>query len=154
MSNHRFCRAGLGDVSLVAKLMDLYRIFYGRPSDIDAAMKFVGDRLAADEAIVFLALEGYGPRATGIGFTLLYPSWTSVWMQRSWILNDLYVHESARGRGIGRSLVTMATEMARKDGAKRLTLSTAIDNAPAKALYESMGWKKVAAFDHYSLELT
>jgi ribosomal protein S18 acetylase RimI-like enzyme len=89
----------------------------------------------------------------GLGFTQLYPSFSSVSMKPIWVLNDLFVAGTARRRGIGARLLTAATDHASQTGAARLVLSTAVDNANAQALYERLGWQKDAAFLQYEFEL-
>jgi ribosomal protein S18 acetylase RimI-like enzyme len=74
-------------------------------------------------------------------------------MKPIWILNDLFVLEEARRRGIGEQLITAATDHARQTGAIRLELSTAIDNLKAQALYHRLGWKRETAFYHYEFEV-
>jgi len=89
-----------------------------------------------------------------LGFTQLYPSFSSVSMKPIWILNDLFVTEKARRRGIGARLLKAARDHARQSGAVRLVLSTGVENAAAKALYEETGWQKDTAFLHFKLELS
>src|SRR5262249_53998341 len=84
-------------VELVAPLFDDYRQFYGQPPDPDGARRFLAERLGRGESVI-LAVVG-GGRA--LGFTQLYPSFSSVSMKPIWILNDLYVAEDARRRGVG-----------------------------------------------------
>lgn len=55
-------------------------------------------------------------------------------------LEDLYVEDAGRGRGVGRALVLAAVERARSRGAARIELDTNEDNAPAIALYEALGF--------------
>ncbi|MFJ3301878.1 GNAT family N-acetyltransferase [Streptomyces sp. NPDC086549] len=55
-------------------------------------------------------------------------------------IQGLAVHEDARGRGVGRALVRAAVEEARRRGARRITLRVLGHNAPARALYESVGF--------------
>ena len=47
------------------------------------------------------------------------------------------------------SLKQVAT-FARETDALTVKLATAVSNLPAKALYESEGYQKVVAFDHYT----
>ncbi|MFA7429607.1 MAG: GNAT family N-acetyltransferase [Rhodospirillaceae bacterium] len=54
-------------------------------------------------------------------------------------LEDLFVSESARGRGAARALLTYLVEAGRSQGWKRLYWQTKPDNAPAHALYEKIG---------------
>ena len=135
----RIVRAGLGDIDLVAPLFDSYRQFYEQPPDPAAAREYVGQRVSRDESVVFLALVGFGPRAVGVGFTQLYPSFTSVGMKKIWILNDLFVHPDHRRGGVARMLIEKAEVFARDDGAVRLKLQTEHSNTEARSLYEKMG---------------
>jgi GNAT superfamily N-acetyltransferase len=86
-----------------------------------------------------------------LGFTQLYPSFSSVSVKRLWILNDLFVSQAARRGGVGRRLLERAREWAVETGAKGLTLTTALNNTAARALYESCGWRLDDEFAHYQL---
>ena len=61
-------------------------------------------------------------------------------VRRDCWLEDLYVEEPARGRGLGRALVEAACERARTRGARRIELDTNESNQAAIALYESCGF--------------
>lgn len=74
-------------------------------------------------------------------------------MKRVWILNDLYVEESHRGRGIAKLLMSVAEEYAKESGAIRITLSTQTSNITAQKLYETRGYVKNEEFYHYTLRL-
>lgn len=130
----------------IAPLFDGYRQFYGQVSDIAAARQFVLERLKQDESVIFLALDG----EQGVGFTQLFPSFSSVSMRRLWILNDLFVASAARRRGVARALLEQARQFAIETQAKGLVLETAIDN-PAQHLYEALGWQRGTDFYLYSL---
>jgi ribosomal protein S18 acetylase RimI-like enzyme len=54
---------------------------------------------------------------------------------------------------VAKELINAAVEFGRRDGAARLDLATAHDNAAAQALYESLGWKRDADFTHYKYML-
>jgi GNAT superfamily N-acetyltransferase len=142
-------QAGLADVDVLAPLFDGYRQFYGQAQDLVLARAFIHERLALLESVIFLAEDG---EAQALGFTQLYPSFTSVGARRTWILNDLFVSPAARGRGTGSALLDAARRHAIATGAKRLVLSTAYDN-PAQKLYESQGYARNEGFYHYSLAL-
>ena len=143
-------RAGADDLDLVTPLFDGYRRFYGQASDPDLARDFLNQRLSRNESTLFLAQD---ERGEALGFAQLYPSFSSVRAQRIFILNDLFVTPSARGRGVGRSLLQAAAVFGKSQNAVRLSLSTAIDNKTAQRLYEANGWKRDEVFCHYSLAL-
>ena len=140
-------RAGLEHLDLLAGLFDAYRQFYGQAADLPAARQFLEARLRGGESVVFLAVEGAGATA-GLGFVQLYSSFTSVGLRPIWILNDLFVAPRARRQGVGRALLGAAHELARSTGAARVRLSTAKDNAAARALYAAEGYR-LLEFDEY-----
>ena len=83
-----------------------------------------------------------------LGFVQLYPLWSSTRTPpgRFWLLNDLFVVESARRGGVARALMLRAEQLARETGAVGLTLSTAVDNLRAQPLYESLGYVRDTGF--------
>jgi len=149
----RIIRAGLGDIDLVAPLFDSYRQFYEQPAELAAAREYIGQRVSRDESVVFLALIGFGPRALGVGFTQLYPSFTSVGMKKIWILNDLFVHPDHRRSGTARALIEKAETFARSDGAVRIKLQTEHNNNSARKLYEKLGWEFEDKYVQYKRKL-
>lgn len=138
-------RAVPADLDVLAALFDGYRRFYGRAGDPDAARQFLEERFDRDESVLFIAHEGDRPA----GFTQLYPSFSSVSLARVYILNDLFVDERARRKGIASRLVGAATQFAQAQGAARLTLSTAVTNDGAQALYRALGWTRDDRFQVY-----
>jgi ribosomal protein S18 acetylase RimI-like enzyme len=145
----RVSEARLSDAAAIAPLFDAYRQFYRQVPDPALARAFIHERLALRESVILLAQDEGG---AALGFTQLYPSFSSVAARRTWILNDLYVLPTARGQGVGRALLEAAKAHALATGARRLDLSTAHDN-PAQKLYEALGYARDDAFYHYSLPL-
>ena len=146
-------RAEHQHLDLLVPLFDTYRVFYEQPSDLEAARHYLTARLSNLESVIFLALRESHDGSSGLGFCQLYPSFTSVRMTRIWILYDLFVSPAARQRGLGRALMERARHFAQATGASRLELSTARDNRPAQALYESLGYERDDEFYHYELRL-
>ncbi len=143
-------RATISDVDAIAPLFDAYRQFYGKDSDPGLAHSFLAERVRRQESILFVAETG---ASEAVGFTQLYPSFSSARAARTYILNDLYVRPDARRLGAARQLLNAAADFGRTAGAIRLSLSTALTNIPAQNLYESMGWKRDETFCEYSLPL-
>ncbi|MBE9168877.1 GNAT family N-acetyltransferase [Pleurocapsales cyanobacterium LEGE 06147] len=133
----------------VSKLFDRYRVFYKQSSDLEAARKFLQERFQKSDSTIFVAID----REHVVGFTQLYPSFSSVSMKRIWILNDLFVKEAYREKGVAKSLMSAAEIFARETGAVRIILATQISNIPAQALYESLDYRKDEEFYHYVLQL-
>jgi GNAT superfamily N-acetyltransferase len=139
----------MDDLDEVTRLFDRYRIFYGQISDLDAARQFIQMRFQQGDSTILIALD----ELRGVGFTQLYPSFSSVSMKRVWILNDLFVEETARCQGVGTQLMQVAESFARQTGAVRIALSTQMTNQEAQSFYEFRGYVKDEVFYHYSLAL-
>ena len=144
-------RVQLEHAELIAPLFDAYRQFYKQSSNLAGAREFVTERLKKDQSVIFLAVEEKDGSPRGIGFTQLYPSFSSTNMRRLWILNDLYVSPNARKKGIGEALMERARQWAVETGAEGLSLETAVDNRTAQRLYEKLGYKKDEVYFRYNL---
>ena len=143
----RVVQGGLHHLDVLGPLFDAYRVFYEQVSDLAAARAFLHERLSGLESVIFLAFVGDDPA----GFTQLYPTFSSVSLGRTWLLNDLYVAPEQRGGGVGEALLRRAATFAAQTGALRLNLQTATDNEPAQRLYERLGWRRNEAFYQYDL---
>jgi len=134
----------------VSRLFDLYRQFYKCKPDITLANEFISNRIKNKESIIFMALND----GKAVGFAQIYPSFCSVEAIKIFILYDLYVDSSIRNSGVGALLMNRASAYARDNGASRVDLMTAFDNASGQHLYESLGYKKTSEdFYNYSLSL-
>jgi ribosomal protein S18 acetylase RimI-like enzyme len=141
------------DAALVAPLFDAYRQFYGRAPDLPSAEAYLHTRLSEGSSTVFLATHSDGRKEVPIGFTQLYPSFSSISLRPVWILYDLFVAPEARRQRVGIALLERARVFAVESGASEMTLETAIDNTAAQALYESLGWRRDEHFYTYILPL-
>lgn len=144
-------RAELDDLERVVPLFDGYRAFYRQRSEPARVRAFIGDRLRNRDSVIFLArLAGH---QDPVGFTQLYPMFSSVSIGRSLVLNDLFVAPAARGHGVGQALLERAAAFGRETGALYLELATAVTNTTAQRLYQGAGWIRDNDFYHYSLDL-
>jgi GNAT superfamily N-acetyltransferase len=143
----------LADAEEVAGLFDEYRQFYGQAPDLPTSRRFMTERLIRRDSVIYWAFgRGDGGRVA-MGFTQLYPSFSSTRCGRLWILNDLYVRSDFRGRGVARALMERARAHALETGACGLELMTARDNVSAQRLYEALGYQRDDVFLHYELSL-
>lgn len=142
-------QAVLSDLNVLIPLFDHYRQFYGKISDPAAARSFLLDRFNHGESTLFIAET----EMNAVGFAQLYPSFSSVSLARTYILNDLFVDGRYRRQGIAKRLIEAATQYAATLGAVRLTLSTSIANTEAQTLYQTVGWKRDDQFYVYHLAI-
>lgn len=144
----RITHATPGDLDALSRLFDAYRQFHGQPSSLDAARDWLRNRLRFGESKVLVARQDEAI----VGFAQLYPSFSSVRLGRSWIVNDLFVLPATRRQGIAHALLEAAADFARKEGAVAISLETARDNDAARAMYRAAGWHEDAT-QWYSLAL-
>ena len=138
------------DLDQLAELFDQYRQFYECPPDLGAAKNWIAENLERGRSTLFAADNG----SQLLGFTQLYPALCSVDLVDYFVLYDLYVIEAARRQGIARALMNTASEWAKAQGADRLDLETARDNAPGQALYRDLGYELDEIFLKFSLDLS
>lgn len=141
--------ATLKDLEGIAQLFNEYRKFYHQEDHIDGARGFMRNRFEQGDSVLFMVKEDNAY----LGFTQLYPTFSSISMAKAWILNDLYVHKDARGKGVAAALLDRAKAYALETSAVSIALSTAPDNLPAQRLYEKHGYKRDEQFHHYELGL-
>ena len=91
--------------------------------------------------------EGKNPRyrclfaeldARPVAFALFFPIY-STWRGPSIHLEDLFVYPEARGKGIGKALLTRVAAIAIAEGCRRLQWDVLEWNTTAIAFYESLG---------------
>lgn len=146
----KIIKAGIKHIDELTELFDLYRQFYKKTSDKDSAKIFLKERIKRNESAIFLCLDEDG---IAIGFTQLYPYFTSVGMKRAWILNDMYVRKESRKLGAGEKLMESVRKFAVKTGSGFVMLETHKTNKKASKLYEKMGFKPDRERRYYYMEI-
>ncbi len=120
------------------------------PSDLDRLLRleascFVGDRLSrrsfrkllvADSSAVLIAEQGY--------LLLLFRRRSKVAR-----IYSIAVATAARGRGLGRHLVSVGERLARARERESIQLEVRVDNDAAIHLYESLGYQAIARIADY-----
>jgi len=137
--------ATLADLEPLTDLFEAYRAFYQKAPDRAGAHVFLKERLERGESVVYLVWEG----DEAVGFTQLYPLFSSTRMQRLWLLNDLFVAPAHRGKGLSKMLLEQAKELARQTGACEVMLETAKTNEVGNQLYPAAGFELGTDFNWY-----
>jgi ribosomal protein S18 acetylase RimI-like enzyme len=138
VSEPRVWLAGPEQAAEVSRLMIAFRNWWKRDTPPDDAFRRGIERLLADEDADFLL--GSVDEGAPAGVCALRYRY-GVWLDAlDCLLEDLYVDDAARGRGLGEALVNAALERARSRGCGRIELDVNDANAPALALYERLGF--------------
>jgi len=122
-----------GDRSAWEVLARGYKAFYRDPMP-DEAYEATWRRLAAGTELYGLGARLDGQLA-GIAHYLFHPAF---WSGEACYLQDLFVDEAVRGRGVARALIEQVAGAARDRGAARFYWHTREDNARARALYDKV----------------
>ncbi|TQV85333.1 GNAT family N-acetyltransferase [Aliikangiella coralliicola] len=133
-------------LNVLVELFEQYREFYNAQPDKSRSQQFLEQRLNSKDSIILLAFDGQ----EAAGFVQVYPVFSSVAMRRVWLLNDLFVTHSKRQKGVAKKLMLAIEAEAQKAKVFSIKLATAIDNENAKHLYQSLGYRLIDNFDHYS----
>jgi ribosomal protein S18 acetylase RimI-like enzyme len=88
-----------------------------------------------------------------MGFVNLYPCYSSLALQRLWILNDLGVSSRFRGEGVSKALIQRVLLFAKETNAVRIELKTEVNNTIALSLYKTLGFKIDADHVYYKVSL-
>jgi GNAT superfamily N-acetyltransferase len=145
----RVQRASPRDLGPVAELFNKYRQFYGSADEPLVVRAFIAERFRANDSVIYVALVDNAV----VGFMQLLPKLSSSSLARDWILNDLYVEQSARRIGVARALIEEAKAFAKAADATKLTLKTGVDNEASQKLYETFGWRQDERFYFYTLPI-
>lgn len=140
----------LKDLTQLVPLFDQYMVFYGKGSNPLKYAAYLKDRIEKNEATVFIAYDEAGQ---AVGFVLNYHSFSSTALGKIIVLNDLFVSETVRRKGIGQKLIERTFELAKELSAVRVDLGTAKTNLTAQGLYDKLGFVKDIEFYAYSYSL-
>ena len=135
------------DLDDVLQLFAGYQRFYtGEAQDDGKNRAFLSRFVAQDAGRLLVARDDESGEA--LGFANLYWTFSSTTAEEHVLLNDLFVTEQVRGKGVGRALIEAARAVARERGSKALSWQTAQDNDVAQRLYDQTGAERSAWFEY------
>jgi GNAT superfamily N-acetyltransferase len=140
-------KATENDIDQLAQLFDNYRIFYKKESDLTGAELFLSERIQNKESEIFVAQNNDNEL---VGFIQLYPIFSSTRMKKLWLLNDLFVSEHYRGKGISVLLINEAKNLCKRSNACGLILETEKSNEIGNNLYPKTGFSLDLEHNYYS----
>ena len=140
-------RIEANDIENLSNLFNDYRVFYKMKCDLEGAKRFLLERFKNNESLIFVAENG---EKTLIGFVQLYPIFSSTRMKSLLLLNDLFVHEEHRGRGISILLINRAKELCIENNSCGIVLETAKSNIIGNKLYPKVGFSIDLEHNYYS----
>lgn len=137
-------------LSPLAEIFNDYRIHFEQKSDLIGSTAFLEERLLKNQAVIFVAIDEESDEY--MGFTLLYPMFSSLKAKSTWTLNDMFISEKFRKFGVASKLLEKVKEFGEETDAQWITLKTGTENVKAQALYEKFGFKKDEGHFYYYLQ--
>ncbi len=134
----KIIQADTSHIDQVVDLFDAYRVWYRKESNKSSAKNFLLQRMKNGESIIYACEDEKGQL---IGFTQLYPIFSSTRMKRMWLLNDLFVDPNFRGKGISKMLINQAKDLCKKTNACGVLLETEKTNDIGNKLYPAIGFE-------------
>ena len=139
----RVWKAQPEDAFDVVRLMLAFRAWYGKettPASREQFERVVRSLILRDDAEYLLACADDGDGGPQAVAQIRYR--LSVWTgtEDCWI-EDVFVDDAARGKGLGEALVVETLRRARERGCGRAELDVDVVNAPARALYGKLGFR-------------
>jgi GNAT superfamily N-acetyltransferase len=111
--------------------------------------------LQADGVRVFVAREFQDATSTSsghgkaLGMAALVPLSTNLELGKAVEIKRMFVHATARRRGVGKALIKRIEEEALKGGYDRIMVETGRTYDAAKKMYETLGYTYIARFGPY-----
>ena len=127
----------LSHLDAITPVFDAYRVWYRQPTDLSNARTFLSERIRNQESIIYGA---FNSDKQLVGFTQLYPLFSSTRMGRLWLLNDLFVKPEYRGQGISLLLIERVKVLANETNAVGILLETEKSNQIGNQLYPRAGF--------------
>jgi ribosomal protein S18 acetylase RimI-like enzyme len=134
-------RAGGDDADVAAQLLFDFNTEFGDPTPPPGELAVrIRELLDGGDTAVLLGTAGEQPVAVAVAVLRFR---LALWSHaKECYLAELYVAPAERGRGLGRTLLRAAIELARGKGAGYMDLGTSEDDVAARKLYEGFGFSR------------
>ncbi|MAW80315.1 MAG: GNAT family N-acetyltransferase [Parvularcula sp.] len=142
-------RALAGDEGLILSFIRELATYEKLSHEVVATEEHLGRTLFCDapKAFALIAEEDGEP----VGFALYFFNYSTFLGKHGLYLEDLYVRESARGRGAGKALLAALARIALDHDCGRMEWSVLDWNAPSVAFYKSLGAEPMDEWTVYRL---
>jgi GNAT superfamily N-acetyltransferase len=132
-------KAGPNEAEIVARLLVAFRDHMGYEWPSENAFLAGVERLIEERDTEFLlaAPNEDSPPSGVVQLRFRHGIWRA---GGDCLVEDVFVDEAARGRGVARALLELATQRALERGCRRMELDVNEANIGALALYESFGF--------------
>lgn len=141
--------AGPDDAEVLADLVSQLAVYEDLQADNFCTAEAMREELSAEHR----ALEAVIAQWDGevVGMATFFQTYSTFAAKRGLYLEDIFVVEGHRHRGIGTALLSHVVRLARDRGYGRVEWTTLLWNTPAIEFYEAMGAKPNDAWTTYRI---
>jgi GNAT superfamily N-acetyltransferase len=133
----RLRSAAAGDADLVLRFIRELAKYERLASEVDASVESIDAALFGPQPRVFCDIAEWDGEP--VGFALWFYNFSTFRGRHGIYLEDLFVRESKRGRGIGKALLSRLARRCVAEGLPRLEWWVLDWNEPSIAFYRSIG---------------
>ena len=137
MTDFTIRKAAVADAPQVVELIGEFAAFEKLEREFRITESDLTEVVFGAKAFVYLLVAASENRLSG--FALLYPKFASFRGERSLYLEDLYVRQNERGKGLGLALLKAAAKFAQANGFRRLDWQALKWNTSAIEFYRKIG---------------
>ncbi|MDR7076906.1 GNAT superfamily N-acetyltransferase [Neobacillus niacini] len=142
-------QANIQDLPKIVPIFDSYREYFKQVKDPVMVERFLFEKFEHLDSVIFIAEQ----QNEVIGFAQLYPIFSSLTLQRVWLLNDFFIAEEFRNCGVGTQLFARVKEFALITKSKGIELSVEHTNIKAWEFWGKQGFKQDEEFRYYFYKL-
>ncbi|HEY0008924.1 MAG TPA: GNAT family N-acetyltransferase [Tepidisphaeraceae bacterium] len=125
------------DAEQIFSLIVKFAEFDQRPQRVKTDVEHLRDLLTdASPPVRFLVAE-LAHRV--VGFASIYPTFSTAAAESGLCLEDLYVEECSRGRGIGKLLMRFVAQVGLETGSRKIEWTVSAENTAGIGFYEAIG---------------
>lgn len=145
MNKPSYRQATIHDLKRIVPIFDSYRAYFKQPKNPLLVERFLFEKFEHLESVIFIAEQ----QDEIIGFAQLYPVFSSLTLQRVWLLNDFFITEEFRDCGVGTQLFAKVKNFSLLTKSKGIELSVEHTNIQAWSFWEKQGFKLDEEFRYY-----
>lgn len=139
-----------GDEELVLELIRELAVYERLADEVEATPAMLGEALFSDRAVAETVIAEWEGEV--VGFALFFANFSTFVGRPGLYLEDLFVRESHRGRGIGKALLLHLAGIARERDYGRMEWSVLDWNQPAIDFYRRLGAKPMSDWTVFRLD--
>ena len=138
------------DVPAILRLIKALATYEREPHAVRATHETLMHTFFSDDAHVFAHVADKAGEVVGTTVWFLnYSTWTG---RSGLYLEDLFVSENARDRGVGRALFRALAREAIARGCARIDWAVLDWNTPAMAFYRAIGGRRMSGWEPWRLD--